>query len=124
MTFNEFLKQGRAGKLQFWTDYWIYDYPDAQNILQLLYSKNFPGINKSAYHNQIVDKYYEEILRSISNERKLEYIRKIELELYKDMPWIILSYDRSYYIANNRVLNLKKSSFIRNYFKYLKHHSN
>lgn len=124
LTFKQFLKKGRAGQLQFWTDYWIYDYPDAQNILQLLYSKNFPGINKSAYQNSRVDEYYEKLLSDPSNNKKQEYIEKIESELYQDLPWVIMSYDRSYYISRKHVQNLKKSSFIRNYFKYLKFSSN
>jgi hypothetical protein len=39
LTFSEFLKKGRLGELQFFTDLWIYDYPDAENVIQLLISK-------------------------------------------------------------------------------------
>lgn len=120
LTFRKFLKLGRQGKLQFWTDYWIYDYPDPQNILQLLYSKNFPGINKSGYQNDEIDELYQKLLSDPSNIRKMRYIRSIENRFYEDLPWVLISYDRSYYIARKHVKNLKKSSFIRNYFKYLK----
>ena len=120
LNFRNFLKKGRSGELQFWTDYWIYDYPDPQNILQLLYSSNFPGINKNGYKNEMVDELYEKLLSDSSNIRKMRYIRSIEKEFNQDLPWILMSYDRSYYIARKHVQNLKKSSFIRNYFKYLK----
>lgn len=120
LTFKQFLEKGRGGQLQMWTDYWIYDYPDAQNILQLLYSKNAPGINKSSVNNPIIDEQYEKLLKDPSNVRKMQYIRKIEEEFNQNLPWVLLSYDRSYFIARNHIKNLKKSSFIRNYFKFLK----
>jgi len=36
------------------------------------------------------------------------------------MPWIMLYYDRSYVLYYDYVKNLRKSSFIRNYAKYIK----
>ena len=41
-TFPAFLQKARKGELQFWHDGWAMDYPDAENTLQLLYSKNTP----------------------------------------------------------------------------------
>lgn len=119
LTFKQFLDQGRKGRLQFWTDYWIYDYPDAQNILQLLYSKNAPGINKSSIRDKRIDELYEALLKDPSNVRKMQYLKQIEDQFNQILPWVLLSYDRSYFIARKHVKNLKKSSFIRNYFKFL-----
>ncbi|MGB0454616.1 MAG: ABC transporter substrate-binding protein [Bacteriovoracaceae bacterium] len=119
LVFSDFLRKGRAGELQFWTDYWIYDYPDAENILQLLYSKNFPGINKSAYASSDYDFLFERLKFEKADVTQKEIIRKIEDLFYEDLPWILLGYDRSYYITWNHLNNLKTSSFIRNYFKFL-----
>ena len=78
LEFSEFLKQGRANKLQFWTDSWIYDYPDAENYLSLFYSKNFcpNGPNYTHFRNQEFDNLYEESLSELNDSiRALNYQR-------------------------------------------------
>ena len=118
--FEVFLRKGRNGELQFFTDNWIFDYPDPENILQLLVSKNHPGINKSGYTNAKVDNYYRQILSSSSEEDKLDLTKKIEDIVYEELPWIMLTYERSYILLQKRVENFRRSSFTRNYLKYIK----
>lgn len=119
ISFSEFLKKGRAGELQFWTDGWIYDYPDSENLLQLLISKNHPGINKSGYSNKTVDELYNRLAKTLDKNQRLEIMRKIEAEVDKDIPWILLVYDSSYVLRYSHVKNFRKSSFNRNFVKYL-----
>ena len=119
ITFSEFLKLGRAGELQFFTDSWIYDYPDSENLIQLLISKNHPGINKSGYSNQKVDQLYNRLSRTLIKDRRLEIMREVEKEVEQDLPWILLAYDSAYVVNYQHVDNYRKSFFSRNYVKYL-----
>ncbi len=120
ITFPEFLKLGRSGKLQFWTDNWIYDYPDAENLLQLLISQNHPGINKSGYSNPKVDALYDELNKSIDPNERLKFMHEIEKIVEKDIPWILMMYESTYILQQKNIKNFRKSFFIRNYVKYLK----
>lgn len=120
LSFSNFLKKGRRGELQFWTDNWIYDYPDAENLLQLLISNNHPGINKSAYSNSKVDELYRKLNSSITVDDKFKIIKQIENIVNNDLPWIMLTYERAYVLHHSYVKNFRKSSFIRNYLKFIK----
>ena len=43
---------------------WVMDYPDAQNMMQLLYGPNKPpGINSAGYQSPEYDKLYEEMAK-------------------------------------------------------------
>lgn len=119
LEFSEFLKLGRSGKLQFWTDNWIYDYPDAENIMQLLITKNHPGINKSGYSNPKVDQLYEELSKAKTRDARFELMYEIERLVEQEIPWILLIYESTYIAHHSDVKNFRKSFFIRNYVKYL-----
>ena len=119
LTFKQFLMLGRTGQLQMWTDNWIYDYPDAENIIQLLISQNHPGINKSAYWNHDVDQLYQKLIHTSDSHERLAIIKRIENIVYTDLLWIMPSYGRDYILTNKCIKNFRKSSFIRNYFKYI-----
>jgi oligopeptide transport system substrate-binding protein len=120
LEFSDFLKKGRAGELQMWVDNWIYDYPDGENIVQLLISKNSPGINKSAYKNPVIDDLYNKLVVSESAQERRQILRVIEREVNKDIPWIMLMYESIYIGHKDDIKNFRKSFFIRNYPKYLK----
>lgn len=117
--FTQFLKLGRSGKLQFWTDNWIYDYPDGENLLQLLISKNHPGINKSGYSNEKVDKLYEKLSKTLDRNDRFKIMYEIEKIVEDDLPWIMLMYESTYIIQQKDIKNFRKSFFIRNFIKYL-----
>lgn len=119
-SFSDFIKRGRAGNMQFFTDQWIYDYPDAENILQLLVSKNAPGINKSQYRNKKVDKLYSKLAVTLNREERFKIMYEIETIVEDELPWIMLMYESSYVLKSQHLDNFRKSFFIRNYLKYLK----
>jgi ABC-type transport system substrate-binding protein len=120
LTFPEFLKKGRAGELMFFTDNWLFDYPNAENILQLLVSTNAPGINKSGYFNPKIDELYLKLKETNNLDERDLIIRKMEELVFKDVPWIPLMYDSSFILHYPEIKNFRESSIIRNYIKYLK----
>lgn len=119
LEFPEFLRKGRNGELQLFSDNWIYDFPDPLNILQLLVSKNFPGINKNGFSNKQLDVLFESLEEMPNDKNRKEGILKIEKIFDQEIPWIMLSYGRSIVLLNENVRNYRKSDLIKNYFKYI-----
>jgi oligopeptide transport system substrate-binding protein len=120
LSFPDFIRKGRAGELMFFTDNWLFDYPDGENILQLLVSRNFPGINKSAYSNPRVDELYDELKQTTNLDQRDRIIHQMEEIVFNDLPWIPLMYESSFVLQYPEIKNFRKSSIIRNYVKYLK----
>lgn len=120
LTFSDFLKKGRAGELMFFTDNWLFDFPDGENIMQLLVSSNFPGINKSGYSNPKIDLLYDKLKITPNGEQKDKIYHEMEDIVFNDVPWIPLMYESSFVLQYPEIKNFRKSSIIRNYVKYLK----
>lgn len=120
-TFPAFLEKARFGKLQFWQDGWALDYPDAENVLQLLISKNHPpGPNATYYSNEVFDKHYEKIRTMEEGQEKWELMGKMEELINKDVPWVMLYYARNYILFHKRLQNYRHSDVIYNNIKYLR----
>ena len=120
-TFPGFLKKLHEGKLQIWFGGWSLDYPDAENITQLLHSSNHPpGPNTSFYDNKQVDKLIEKLKALPDGPQKFSIMKEIEQNIFKDLPWILLYYKRDYLLSQGYLKNFRKSDLIYNYPKYLK----
>lgn len=119
LEFSEFLKKGRNGQLQLWTDNWIYDYPDAENLLQLLITRNHPGINKSGFSNIRVDDLYHELSRTLDKGKRYNIMYEIENIVEEEIPWIMLMYESTYMAQSSKIKNFRRSFFIRNHYKYI-----
>ncbi len=120
-TFPGFLKKLREGRLQIWLDGWGLDYPDAENISQLLYSRSHPpGPNHSYYTRKEVDALIEKLKILPDGDEKFELMKKIQNYVFEDMPWILLYYKRSYVLYQGQLQNFRKSEMIHNYVKYLR----
>jgi oligopeptide transport system substrate-binding protein len=120
-SFPVFLERSRRGELQFWHGGWVLDYPDAENILQLLASSNFPpGPNNTYYANKKVDALFEKIRISEDGPEKYKMMEDLEVEVNRDLPWVMLYYSRNYILSQGRVRNFRYSDMIFNSTKYLK----
>lgn len=119
--FPAFLEKSRGGKLQFWQSGWVMDYPDAENVLQLLVSKNFsPGPNSTFYNNKKFDDLFERIKTLPDGAEKFDLMDQMEMIVNDDLPWIMQFYSRNYYLYQSRVKNFRNSDIILNFFKYLR----
>ena len=120
LEFSDFLRKGRAGELMFFTDNWLFDYPEGENIIQLLVSGNFPGVNKSAYSNPDVDRLYASLKTTFNHEMREKVFHEIDEIIWEELPWIPMMYESSFVLQYPEIKNFRKSSIIRNYVKYLK----
>ncbi|MBT7608549.1 MAG: hypothetical protein HN576_02255 [Bacteriovoracaceae bacterium] len=120
-TFSHFLEKMRNGKLQFWQDGWAMDYPDAENSLQLLATKNHsPGPNATFYTNKNFDKFFAELKVLKDGKRKKDLMKKMEQIIHDELPWIMQYYARNYILYHNHLKNYRHSDLIYNNIKYLR----
>ncbi len=120
-TFPAFLNKAKNGKLQFWQDGWAMDYPDAENSLQLLVTKNHsPGPNATFYSNKKFDQYFNQLKILSNGKEKRELMKKMENIIFDDLPWIMQFYSRNYILHHSHLKNYRPSDLVFNNYKYLK----
>ena len=120
-TFPAFLKKAKNGDLQFWQDGWAMDYPDAENVLQLLLSKNkTPGPNVTNYNSPKFDKLFNQLKTMEDGKEKHQVMQEIEKIIADDLPWVMQHYARNYILYHNRLENYRHSDLIYNNMKYLR----
>lgn len=119
--FKQYLEKSRTGHLQFFQDGWTLDYPDAENIFQLLASSNHPpGPNASFYSNAEFDKMYETLSKLPDGEEKKTLINKMEAIVNHDLPWVMQYYSRNFILYHDYVKNYRPSDLVWSYPKYVR----
>jgi oligopeptide transport system substrate-binding protein len=127
MTFTEWLKRTDDNNGQSFHGGWVMDYPDAQNMLQLLYGPNRPpGINNAAYGSAEFDALYDEMVALDQDvpeqrERKLELIRAMNAVLDKDVPWVLMENLDEVLLYNEWFVPQKPNAFAYTLIKF--HHA-
>lgn len=120
-SFQGFLNKAKTGQLQIWQGGWAMDYPDPENVIQLLISKNHaPGPNTAYYSSPVVDSLYKELADAGSEDELRKITTQVENQVNKDLPWIMQYYSRNYILYHDYLGNFRQSDLINNYFKYLK----
>jgi ABC-type transport system substrate-binding protein len=120
-TFPAFLEKARAGKLQMWQGGWVLDYPDSENVLQLLYSPNMaPGPNYSQFRSAEFDQLFTQLKEMEDGPEKHKLMKKMETLVNNELPWVMQYYSRNYILVHEYVKNYRYSDIIYNSLKYIK----
>lgn len=120
-TFPAFLEKARKGELQFWQGGWVLDYPDAENVLQLLSKQNLPpGQNYFNFVNENYDRLFKELREMEDGKKKFELMEKMEKIVNAELPWVMQYYSRNYILVHDYVENFMYSDIIYNNLKYMK----
>ena len=96
------------GKAAYFRLGWIADYPDPQNFLNLLYSKNIPpngpsSINQTRYRNPEFDKVYEQAIAEVDRAKVIQLWAQCDQIAINDAPQVILYYDEDYHMMQSWV---------------------
>lgn len=119
--FNEYLEKSRTGHLQFFQDGWTLDYPDAENIFQLLHTSNHPpGPNASLYSNAKFDELYSRISKLPDGDERMQLMGEAQAIINHDVPWIMQYYSRNFILYHDYVKNYRPSDIVFNYLKYIR----
>ena len=118
-TFPGYLEKERNGNLQFLLTVWDSDYPDPENFLSLLKSKNAsPGPNIANYKNAKFDALVEKISLLSHSPERTKLIQEAEEEFYKDLPWAPMFYPLAFSVGHGWVKNFRPNIQITNHMKY------
>ena len=111
-TWTAFVSAVNEGRVQMFRMGWVGDYPDAQNFLQLFYSKNVnPGPNHANYGNPAFDREYEAALDAkTAAERNAHWARCQEI-VQEDCPWVFTHVNKAYSLVRPAVKNYVPSDF-------------
>ena len=118
-TWTAFVSAVNEGRVQMFRMGWVGDYPDAQNFLQLFYSKNVsPGPNHACYANPEFDREYDVALNARTDlERNAHWLKCQEI-LQEDCPWVFTHVNKAYSLVRPTVRNYIPSDFPYGYEKY------
>jgi oligopeptide transport system substrate-binding protein len=118
-TFPAFLEKMKQGNHQMSFGSWSMDYPDAENIYQLLYGPNAsPGPGEVNYANPVFDKLYYQIDMMESGAARTALVQKMDDILQEDCPWALGYYEASYDLSQPWFMNYRSSDIILNKYKY------
>ncbi len=119
-TFPAYLEKEKNGNLQFFVGGWSADYPDAENFMFLLYSKNVsPGPNASNYVNKEFDALYEKLAAMSPSPERTALIKKAEEIAFNDAVWSMLYYPIAYDLSYDWVKNFRPNNLVLNQDKYI-----
>lgn len=117
----EMLGRIRRKQAQMFYISWVYDYPDAENSWQLLYSRNeSPGPNEANYKNPRYDALYEKIAAMRDGPERFALFAKMRQFLIDDVPWVFVVHPTETRMAHRWVRNFKINAFEHVSEKYLK----
>jgi len=120
-SFPIFLEKSRKGELQFWQGGWVMDYPDSENVLQLLSSDNLPpGPNSSQFVNKEYDELFMRLRGLEDGPEKFNLMKRMEDIVHRELPWIMQYYSRNYILVQPYLGNFRYSDIVYNYIKYLR----
>ncbi|MBO7683470.1 MAG: hypothetical protein J6T51_01950 [Kiritimatiellae bacterium] len=112
LTWDAFLRAVNEGHVQMFRIGWVADYPDAQNFLQLFYSRNAsPGPNHSNYSSPEFDREYDAALDAADEESRNVHWRKCQEIVREDCPWIFTHFNKSHSLTRATVGDYVPSSF-------------
>lgn len=115
----QFLETVKNKKAQIWEYAWAGDYPDAENFLQLFYSKNAsPGQNDSNYSNPEFDRLYVKSLDLPAGPERTALYKKMSDLLVEDAPWIFGAHRMRFTLFQKWLKNYKPHEFSHGNFKY------
>ncbi len=106
-----YLEKMRTKSVQLYTSGWIADWPDAENFLQVFYSKRSPWPNSSNYNNPEFDKIYEQAELMEDSPERTELYRKAERIAVEDAVGAFLYHRIWYAMYHDWIGNLKPNAY-------------
>lgn len=118
-TWPAFIEKMNRRQSQMFQLGWVADYPDAENFLQLFYSKNeTPGPNHANYRNATIDRQYEQIRTMQDSPQRTAIYEEMANTIVEDCPWIYMYQPMSFSLRHSWVENYVPHDFPYGMGKY------
>ena len=114
-----FVQKLRQGKFQLFLYSWIGDYPDAENFLQLFYSRNAGSCNRVFFRDAEFDQMYEKIITMPESPERTALYKKMAEYVTAQCPWIFETIPVSFQLNHAWLENYLPHDFAFNQWKYL-----
>ena len=112
MTWEAYLKAVNEGRVSIFLMGWAGDYPDAENFMQLFYSKNTaPGPNRCCYSNPVFDRIYEKAMSEVSEEKRNLYWIEAQEIVREECPWVFLHVQKTCSLTREGMEGYKAGDF-------------
>jgi len=117
--FPELLKLERQCKLMMRTASWIADYPDADNFMQLLYSKNIGQNNNGCTNIPEYDRLYEQSIRMPDSPERNKIYHEMAKLIEAYAPWRLNISRYRNMLTQPQVLGFKKHPILHAEWAYI-----
>ncbi len=119
-TWTQFADRMAKRQGQFYAYAWNADYPDPENFLQLLYSKNAsPGPNHANLNHPQYDALYEQMKDEPDGPKRQELIKQMVTIIHEQTPWVLFNHRISVSLRHPWLKNHKRHAISPGLFKYL-----
>jgi ABC-type transport system substrate-binding protein len=120
-TFPAFLGKLKTSDLQIFLGGWQMDYPDSENIYQLLYGPNSaPGPNEVNFNLPEYNRVFEKMAYMKDGAQRSALIRQLEDLIQEEVPWAYGFYTTHYSLTAPWLQNYRLNDLIPNKFKYMR----
>ncbi len=106
------------GRLQMWSIGWIMDYPDPENLLDLLFFSTSRK-NDTRYNNPAYDALITQARTELDSTKRIQLYQQAEQILIQDMPWIPLTYGRDHFVVKPYVKGFDSIPALISQLKYI-----
>lgn len=119
-TFPQLQQKMRKSQFQITSLAWGFDYPDAQNILQLLYGPNkAPGINSASYDNPVFDELYDQAAVLPDGPERTALYERMAHIVADDVPWVTRTHRIRVNLQHRWLHGYKYTEVNDQYFRYV-----
>jgi ABC-type transport system substrate-binding protein len=119
-TFPQMIEKMRNKNFQMASLAWGFDYPDAQNILQLLYGPNkAPGINASNFDDPAFNELYERSERMEDGPERTALYEEMARIVSDQVPWVTRVHRIRQNLQQPWLENFKFTNVHNQYMRYV-----
>lgn len=117
----ELLARIKRKQVQLYLNSWLFDFPEAENGLQLFYSGNIsPGPNGTNYKDSQYDRWFEMLKITTDAAERVSLIHKMRNLLAEDLPILPLVHPSEARLVHSWVKNFVLNPFQLNVEKFLR----
>lgn len=118
-TFPAFLEKSKNNQFQLSYGGWYLDYPDVENMYQLLYGKNVaPGPNDANFTDPRFDKLYEQMSSMDPGPARAKVVKQMDDLVQEETPWAFGFFRDEFTLYHGWIANYRGNAFIRDGWKY------
>ncbi len=106
------------GKFQMWSLGWILDYPDPENVLDLLFASTSRQ-NQTHYNNPDYDNLITQARTEQDTTKRLQIYQQAQKVLVQDMPWIPLDFPQDSFVVKPYVKGWDSTPIVIPILRYI-----